>query len=335
MSPAEAVLSPRRRQRILLAGALACAGSAAFGLMAGPDGVSAGWLFDDDARQTVLGLRAARVWLALLVGAALSMTGASLQALLRNPLADPYIIGVSGGAALGGALAVAAAGALAFVAVPTGAVVGAFVASAGLAWFVAREGRGRTDATLLAGVVFNAFAAAIITLIKTLLPAERSYALLFWLVGTLGYPDLATLALVGAAVLLGGVTLLALSGRLDVLALGDDEAMRLGVSPLATKMAAYAAASLLVGAVVPVTGMIGFVGLVVPHALRLLLGGDMRLLVAASGLFGAAALALFDGVARVSFAFLGTELPVGALTALVGAPIFALSLARRLSDGAR
>src|SRR5690606_15953693 len=137
------------------------------------------------------------------------------------------------------------------------------------------------------------------------------------------------------AVLAGCAALFALRGHLDVLALGDDEALRLGVSPLSTKLIAYAAASLLVGAIVPVTGMIGFVGLVVPHALRLLIGGDMRLLLPASALFGAAVLVVFDGVARLSFALLGSELPVGALTAVVGAPLFAVSLARRLSGGAR
>lgn len=335
MTPTTAVLTSVRRRSVLLVGGATVLLGACFGMCAGPDGISLAWLLDEEARQTVMTLRGARVALALLVGAALSMTGASLQALLRNPLADPYIIGVSGGAALGGALAVAAAGAVAAIAVPTGAVAGAFVASAGLAWFVAREGRGRTDATLLVGVVFNAFASAIITLIKTLLPADRSYALLFWLVGTVGYPDGTTLVVVAAAVAVGGAVLLVMSGRLDVLALGDDEALRLGVSPLATKVVAYGAASLLVGAVVPVTGMIGFVGLVVPHALRLVLGGDMRLLVSSSALFGGAALVLFDGATRWGFSVFGTELPVGALTALVGAPIFAFSLARRLKEGSR
>lgn len=335
MSPTSALLTPARLRTTWLLGGLACAFSVAFALGAGPKGISFSWLSDPEAREALVSLRGTRVWLALLVGCALAMTGAALQALLRNPLADPYIIGVSGGAALGGALAVAMAGAFAAVAVPTGAVAGAFVASAGLAWFVAREGRGRTDATLLAGVVFNSFAAALITLVKTLLPAERSQALLFWLVGTLGYPDRPTLLVVTAAVLVGGAALLALRGHLDVLALGDDEALRLGVSPRSTKLLAYGAASLLVGAVVPVTGMIGFVGLVVPHALRLLVGGDMRLLLPASGLFGAAVLVAFDGVARLSFGFLGSELPVGALTAVVGAPLFAFTLARRLSEGSR
>lgn len=328
MSPAEGALTPGRRRDVLALGVAAVLVAGGVGLVVGPLG------FDVPASDEMLSLRGARVALALLVGAALSATGAALQALLRNPLADPYIIGVSGGAAVGGALVVAA-GAAAGLAVSTGAMAGAFVASAGLAWFVAREGRGRSDATLLAGVAFNAFASAIITLIKTLLPAEKSYALLFWLVGTIGYIDGRSLLALALVVAVGVGALVKLSGALELLALGDDEAARLGVSAARTKLAVYAVASLLVGAAVPLTGMIGFIGLVVPHALRLVLGPDMRLLVAASTLFGAAALALFDAAARGGFALLGTELPVGALTALVGAPVFAFALARRLLGGGR
>jgi iron complex transport system permease protein len=322
MSPTQAALSPARRRRVLFLGGVAALLAGALGVVVGPSG------FDVPASD-IMNLRGSRVLLGLLVGAALSATGAALQALLRNPLADPYIIGVSGGAAVGGALVVAT-GAAAALAVSTGAMAGAFVASAGLAWFVAREGRGRSDATLLAGVVFNAFAFAIITLIKTLLPAEQSYALLFWLVGTVGYVDYGALAGLAAVVLFGLVALVKLSGSLELLALGDDEAARLGVCAQRTKLWVYAIASLLVGAAVPLTGMIGFVGLVVPHALRLVLGPDMRLLVAASALFGAAALSLFDTAVRGSFGLLGTELPVGVLTALVGAPVFAFALARRV-----
>lgn len=328
-----APLTQGRRRAVLLLGAAACLVCAGLALALGPDGVSLAWLDAADTRETTLSLRGARVVLALLVGAALSTAGAALQALLRNPLADPYIIGVSGGAAVGGALAVALGVAAVSVVVPLASVGGAFFATAGLSWFVAREGSGRGDATLLVGVVFNAFASAVITLIKTLLPAEKSYALLFWLVGTIGYPDAGTLALVGAAVVVGVGVLLASAGSLELLALGEDEAARLGVDTARTRLLVYGAASLLVGASVPVTGMIGFVGLVVPHALRLWLGPDRRLLIAASALFGGAVVVLFDGAARSGFLLLGTELPVGALTAIVGAPVFAWALVRRLREG--
>lgn len=327
-----ALTAPRRRIALLVAGgALLLAVS--LGLCAGPAGLGTAWLFDPPARALTLGLRLPRVLLALVVGAGLATSGAALQALLRNPLADPYIIGVSGGAAVGGALALATGlGALALK-VPVGAFAGAFVASAGLAWFVARDRSNRGDAALLAGVVFNSFAAAVITLIKTLLPAERSYALLFWLVGSLGYVGWATLLGVAACVLFGCAGLIALGGRLELLSLGDAEAARLGVPVSSTKLLVYALASLVVGVLVPITGMIGFVGLVVPHALRLLLGPDQRLLLPASALGGACALVLFDAAARLGFSILDTELPVGALTAVVGAPVFAFALARRVMRG--
>lgn len=326
-------LTAGRRRAALVGGALAVAVATALGLASGPDGAALAWLDDDASRALVLELRGARVLLALLVGAALSATGAALQALLRNPLADPYIIGVSGGAAVGGALVIALGASAALASVPVGAFLGAFLASAGLSWFVARGGEQRSDAALLAGVVFNSFAAAVITLIKTLLPADRSYSLLFWLVGNLPYVDGRTLLGVGAMVVAGVLLLARVSGRLELLSLGDVEARRLGVPVFGTKLLVYGVASALVAVVVPVTGMIGFVGLVVPHALRLAFGPDQRLLVAASALFGAATLALFDAAARLSFVALGTELPVGALTALVGAPVFALALARRVMRG--
>jgi iron complex transport system permease protein len=316
---------------VLFAAAAVVVLAALLGLCAGPSGVDLAWLRPEES--PALRLRGGRVLLALVVGAALSATGAALQALLRNPLADPFIIGVSGGAAVGGSLAVAAGAATFALAVPGAAVLGAFAASAGLAWFVSREGGGRSDATLLAGVVFNAFAAAVVTLIKTLLPAEQSYTLLFWLVGTVGYVSPAALFGVSAACVVGVGALIALSGPLELLSLGEREAARLGVHTARSRLLVYGAASLLVGAVVPVTGLIGFVGLVVPHALRLVLGPDQRLLLPASALFGAAALVAFDAAVRLAFPLLGTELPVGALTAIVGAPVFGWLLVRRTLGG--
>lgn len=196
-----------------------------FALGAGPDGVSWGFLLDDEARRMVLDVRAPRVLLSGVAGAALATAGAALQALLRNPLADPYVIGVSGGAAVGGALVLAAGPALQ-VFVPYGAVLGALGSSALLAWFVMRD-RDRTDATILAGVVFNAFASAIITLLKVVLPAERTQALLFWLVGSIDYVPFSTLAVVGFVVAGGIGVLVAHAGDLELMALGEVEASTL------------------------------------------------------------------------------------------------------------
>lgn len=323
-------LTRRRLVLSILVGWLVLVVAAMFGLSAGPDGLSSLWLRDERAMELTVHLRASRVWLGLLAGAALSSTGAALQAMLRNPLADPYIIGVAGGAAVGGAVVLASAQSLIFLSLPMGAFVGALIASIGLAWFVARSSPGQRDAAILAGVVFNSFAAALLTLFKTLLPAERSYALLHWLVGNIGYVDANSLQLCTGVVLVGVLILVVLSGRLEVLSFGDVEAMRLGIPVRATRLWVYGGASLTLAVLVPHTGMIGFVGLVVPHVIRLAGGIDQRQLVICSALFGGAALVFFDGIARLSFAWLGTELPVGALTALVGAPLFAFGLAKRL-----
>ena len=327
-----ATLTPRQRRRVLAAGIVAVVVASLAAIVVGTDGVSLAVLVDPDDRALLLPLRARRVVIGLLVGGALAATGAALQAMLRNPLADPYVIGVSGGAAIGGALAVGLGGVLADAGLPIATSAGALVASAGLAWFVARDRSGRSETAILVGVVFNAFAWALVAVVKTTLPAARTQALLFWLIGAIGYPS-PTLVVAAAILVVGGVALLTrAAGPLALLALGEDEARRLGVDSARTKLVVYAASSLLVGVAVATTGIIGFVGLIVPHALRLRGSADERVLIPASALFGAAALAAFDAASRGSFAAFDTELPVGALTAVVGAPLFALALWRRATS---
>jgi iron complex transport system permease protein len=321
-----AALTPDRRRRVLLLSAAATLAAFAFALCAGTDGLHLP-LNDGGA---ALGVRLPRVALAAIAGAALASAGAALQALLRNPLADPFVIGVSGGAALGGATVIAL-GAAAAAWVEGGAIAGAAASTLLLAWFLRRE-RSSTDATLLAGVVFNAFASAIITVLKTTLSAEKTQSMLFWLIGTIDYVTPATLAVVGVTVAAGIAVLLRHAGGLELLSLGPDEAARLGLDADRVRLWTYGAASLLVGAVVPVTGLIGFIGLVVPHALRITVSSDQRLLLPASALGGAAVLLVFDAAARLSFFLFDTELPTGALTALFGAPLFAWALARHLDD---
>lgn len=328
-------LTPLRRRRVVLGLVLLAATGMAVSLCAGPSGLDLGpvrfvqALFGSKTDGIIVA-RAMRVGLAVVVGVALCTSGATLQALLRNPLADPFIIGVSGAAALGGALAVSLAQSVHPLAVVGASVAGALLATGALAWVLMRPSLtdGATTA-LLVGVVINGFAAAVITLIKTLVSAAKAQALLFWLVGTVGYPS--ATALVVTAVIVAGATALLISqaGPLEILRAGDAEATRLGVDVKRTRLIAYVAASTLVGAVVPLTGLIGFVGLVLPHAFRLLWGADMRLHLTASAIGGAIVLPLFDGVARASFGWLQTEVPVGALTALVGAPIFIALLLRR------
>ena len=240
------------------------------------------------------------------------------------------MIGVSGGAAVGGAVGVAAFGTLTFAA-PALALVGAATVSVLLAWFIARARPGLEDAAILIGVVANAFASAIVTLIKTLLPAQDMQSLLFWLVGRIDYVAPETLGLVAVCTVVGVTVLVRAAGALELISLSEREAARLGVDAARVKVRAYFAASVLVGAVVPAVGMVGFVGLVVPHGLRLRTGPDLRLLLPAAPLVGASVVVLFDAASRASFLLVDTELPVGALTALVGAPWFAVALARRLA----
>ncbi|HRG97501.1 MAG TPA: iron ABC transporter permease [Polyangiaceae bacterium] len=295
----------------------------------------------DSFDRAAVALRLPRVLLGAGAGAGLSVVGVALQAALRNPLAEPYVLGVSGGAALGATLAIVlgitAATVLGASVLPLFALVGGLAAMA-LVHGVTR-GRGRGGAghggaasILLVGVVVNAFASALITFLKSLVSAQQSQALLYWLVGFLDAPRPAALAFVWLYTLLGAGVILRDAPRLNLLALGDETAESLGVDVAALSRRTLLASSLVVGAVVSVTGLIGFVGLVVPHALRRVLGPDARTLVPASFFAGAALLVACDLASRLAFRGLGTVPPVGAVTALLGGPAFLWLLRReRLS----
>ena len=326
----------------LLAGVAAVAGAVALSCALGPQPLSLGAALrgsEPDA-SILLGLRLPRALLGAVVGAGLAAAGTALQALLRNPLAEPFVLGVSGGAALGGTAVLLAATALGHLAGPAGALLssappvalGAVAGAVGATALVFALGRigGRLvpEAALLVGIVFNAFAAGVITVVKVLVPPEQAARLLYWLMGALGYETAGTLAAGGALVALAVAALVALSGRLNLLSLGDEEAASLGVDVGRSRAAVFLAASAATGAAVALAGMVGFVGLIVPHLVRRAVGPDHRLLLPASTLFGAAFLVLADLAARLAFLPLGTEPPVGALTALAGGPFF-LWLLRR------
>jgi iron complex transport system permease protein len=295
-----------------------------------------------DPDATVLWrLRLPRVLLAAEVGAALSVAGVTLQALLRNPLADPFVFGLSGGAAIGTAIAVAASGTALGAAtlaaaswtglLPTqvAAVLGAMAAA--LLVFTLGRSRGQLspERGLLVGVVFNSFASALVLSIEAVLQPEQTQAVLLWLSGTIGYETGPVLLAAGATVLVPTLMMTALAGRMNLLALGDEGAEALGVDVGLTRLLAFFAASAAVGVAVALTGLVGFVGLVVPHAVRLVAGPDHRVVLPASALAGAAFLILADALSRLLFRGLGTEPPVGAVTALVGAPLFVLLLRSR------
>lgn len=283
---------------------------------------------DPGARTILFDLRIPRVLLAAVVGAALAVSGAALQPTLRNALASPEIIGVSGGAAL------AAVAALAFLpeavaargGVPAVAFAGAAVSA--VVVFRLAHVRGRLDpyAQVLIGVVFNTFAAAAILLIHTVVDLRRSHSIVFWMMGGIAIEPYSVIAVAAALVVAATASLSADAHSLNLLALGDETARSLGTDADRVRRRVFLASSLLVGAVVSLCGIITFAGLVVPHVLRRLLGSDNRLLIPASFFAGAAFLVACDALARWVAA--PAELPVGAITALAGAPFFVHLLRR-------
>lgn len=280
----------------------------------------------------VFAARLPRVALAAIAGAGLSVVGVAFQALLRNPLADPYVLGVSGGAAAGATFAlvsgVSGLSLLGAAFVPTAALGGGLVATL-LVYGIARAGGEVSGTTiLLAGVIVNAITTAIITFVKTLVSATKAQELLFWLMGFLDVPSGRQLAMTAIWVALGTLALFRESGRMNLLALGREPAAHLGLEVQRLERRVFFAASAVAGAIVSLTGLIGFVGLIAPHAARRLVGSDHRRVLPAAALLGATTLVSCDVLVRVAFRWLGTEPPVGAMTALIGGPTFLLLLYR-------
>ncbi len=276
----------------------------------------------------VRNLRMPRVLLAFLVGGALGMSGASLQALVRNPLADPYLVGLSGGAGLGAVLAIALHWGGPW-AVPLAAFLGALGAVSVVYRLSVVTGR-RLDPhiLLLGGVVVGAFAGSLMSAVITLAQASELRSAMLWLLGGFGMASWPAVLVFGtyAVVPLG---LLMVSARgLDLLTLGEENAQHLGADVESLKRRVYLSVAALTGAAVAVSGVIGFVGLVVPHVVRRWGGPLHRQLLPAAFLAGGCFLVLADLLARTAFRPL--ELPVGVVTALIGVPIFALQLRRSL-----
>jgi iron complex transport system permease protein len=271
-------------------------------------------------------LRIPRALLGFVVGGSLAVAGASLQALMRNPLADPFLLGLSGGAGLGAvaALALHLGGPWA---VPLAAFIGALVALA-LVFRLGLIGGAELDprVLLLGGVAVGAFAGAVMTAIISVSEAAQLRNAFLWLWGGLSGASWDTLLVLCLYVPVPLLVLLAAARPLDVLALGEEPARYLGADVTALKRRVYLAASLLTAAAVAVSGVIGFVGLMVPHLCRGFWGQRHRALLPASFLGGGALLVLADTAARVAVA--PRELPVGIVTALIGVPLFALLLRR-------
>jgi iron complex transport system permease protein len=283
---------------------------------------------DETTRTIVLNLRVPRAALAALVGACLALSGAVFQALLRNPLAEPYILGISGGAAVGAVtVIVLGLGVRLPWLLPVAAFAGAIVAM-GVVLRIALGAGGALDTRvlLLAGVVVGAFFNAIILLLLNFADVDTFRAAVFWMMGNLSGATWRSVSLLAAYLVPAALVLMALARPFNLIAVGEDTALYLGTRVGTVKLVAYLMTSLLVAASVAVSGVIGFVGLIVPHALRLVWGSDHRMLLPASMMAGASFLMLTDAVARTIVA--PAELPTGVVTALAGVPVFVVLLMR-------
>ena len=285
---------------------------------------------DETARTIFFRLRIPRVVLGMLVGGSLAGVGAALQALFRNPLAEPFTLGVSGGGALGASVAIALGFGASVAGIPL-VFIFAFAGSMVFVTIVYRLASSGTvvmpGALLLAGVVLNLIAGAGVLMIQFVTDYTRALQILRWMVGSLDVIGMDLIWRMLIFLVPGMVFLLASTRDLHLIAMDEESAAALGVNVRRVERMIYAASSLIVGVTVAVAGPIGFVGLIVPHAVRLLFGEDLRVVIPCSILLGAAFLVLADTFAR---SLLGaSQLPVGAVTALIGGPLFLVLLSRR------
>jgi iron complex transport system permease protein len=272
----------------------------------------------------VADVRIPRVLTAVVVGAALSVAGAAYQGLLKNPLADPYILGVSTGAAVGAIIATIFAGSI-LVGRPIAAFAGSVITMAAVYGLGQKAQGSSSDRLILSGIITNTFLSSVVIFLLTASSGSQLRSIFSWLIGDLSGTT-GPLPLV-ALVVIAGIAAVFLNARsLNLLMVGDEDARALGVDVRRVRFIMFGAASLITGAVVSISGVIGFVGLVVPHAVRMVCGSDNRVVIPASGLVGASFLLLADLVARTIMS--PREIHIGVITALIGAPIFIYLLRR-------
>jgi iron complex transport system permease protein len=289
-----------------------------------------------DYGMIVLDIRLPRILLGIVVGASLSVAGASFQALLRNPLADPYVLGVSSGAALGAIVALIVESHLnltpdvAGLITPIGAFIGAALTIAVVYFLGLRDGEIDSTTLLLGGIITVSFLSAIIMFLMTTLSGSNLRGTAFWLMGDLSTPQPRSLLyFLCLGFIVAASAIYTTASDLNLLLAGEKEAMHLGVDVPRVRIVVYLSASVLTGLAVSVSGAIGYVGLLVPHVMRLIFGSDHRMLLPASALGGAIAIVIADTLARTVTA--PTDLPVGAMTAAAGAPLFLYLLRRRIA----
>jgi iron complex transport system permease protein len=279
----------------------------------------------DQQRSILFDIRLPRVFLAACVGASLAAAGAGLQALLRNPLAEPYLLGVSNGAALGTMLAF-----VLFENLEYSRPVMAFAGAAAATFVVYQMAKGRAGMTVerlvLSGVIVTTFLSSVIVLFTSILDAAKLRSFTFWLLGDLSQATKNGAILCLIAAVIGTVVLASQARGLNLMMIGERDALDFGVEVNRVRLLVFGAGALLVGASVAASGSVGYVGLVVPHLVRMATGSDNRSVIPFSAIAGAAFVVLADLVARTAIA--PRELPVGAITALIGAPVFIFLLRR-------
>lgn len=285
------------------------------------------WSVLDERIVTLV--RAPRIIIAAMSGAALAMCGAALQGIFRNPLVSPQILGISSGAAFGGALAILL-GYSGFFLVGSAFAFG-IVALLSVGFIARIDGRTETATIVLAGIIVGALFAALVSLVQFVADPNSSLpAIVGWLMGSFASATWPRVVLAAPAIAVAATGLLLLRFRVNVLSLGDDEARSFGVRVERDRWIFFILVALGTGAVVSIAGVVGWVGLVVPHAARLLVGPDHRILVPASALLGGSYLVIIDTIARTASA---AEIPLSVLTAIIGAPVFAVLLRRSWRQG--
>jgi len=284
----------------------------------------------------VFNLRLPRIIAAIFVGGSLAVAGTSFQALLRNPLADPYVLGISSGAALGAIVSLIIEPHLplnpsvATLFTPLGAFLGAAVTIGAVYFLGQRRGQIDSNTLLLGGIVTASFLSAIIIFLMTLSPGRELRGMPFWLMGDLStplQPGIGWVLRIGFFA--AAATIYFTASDLNLILAGEKEAVHLGVDIRRVRLVVYVAASLLTGIAVSVSGAVGYIGLLVPHAMRAIFGSDHRILLPTAAFGGAIALVIADTIARTVVA--PAEIPVGAMTAAAGAPLFLYLLRRRMS----
>lgn len=305
----------------------------ALSLVTGPSGSFRQFFLNlASGSDTILQYRGARVALAIIGGSSLAASGASLQAIFRNPLADPHIFGISGGAALGASIVIAFLSEHAILP-SAGAIVGGLIAFLLLFYYVQQSPSRSLSQCLLVGVLINSLAAALITILKTMLPISKTQSLLFWLVGHITVIDPSSFYVIIPLWVIGMAALFSIRGELEILSFGVDESRLLGINADRIIKIAIAANCILIGNVVAFAGLIGFLGLVVPHLVRMLVTPNLFVVMPIAAICGALLLVLFDTLSRLSFLLLDSELPVGALSALILSPAFFFLLLRDHGNG--